>query len=66
MSVYGPLADFYDSLTEDVDYPGLYDYLMWHFRQGVSNFAGCWIWPVGRGASLCCLRPGASRHWEWT
>lgn len=34
MSVYGPLADFYDSLTEDVDYPGLYDYLMWHFRQG--------------------------------
>ncbi len=23
-----PLADWYDSLTEDVDYEGLYDYLM--------------------------------------
>ncbi len=27
MSSYGPLADWYDSLTEDVDYPGLYEYL---------------------------------------
>lgn len=34
MSAYGPLAEFYDSLTEDVDYPGLYGYLMWHFAQG--------------------------------
>ena len=28
MSSYGALADWYDSLTEDVDYEGLYDYLM--------------------------------------
>lgn len=28
MSSYGPLADFYDSLTEDVDYQSLYEYLM--------------------------------------
>ncbi len=28
MSPYGPLARWYDSLTEDVDYPGLYDYLL--------------------------------------
>ena len=28
MSSYGPLADWYDSLTEDVDYEGLYAYLM--------------------------------------
>lgn len=34
MSVYGPLAAFYDRLTEDVDYPGLYDYLMRHFDRG--------------------------------
>lgn len=34
MSAYSALADFYDSLTEDVDYPGLYAYLMWHFRRG--------------------------------
>lgn len=34
MKPYGPLAEFYDSLTEDVDYPGLYAYLMWHFDQG--------------------------------
>ena len=34
MNPYGPLAAFYDSLTEDVDYPGLYAYLMWHFDQG--------------------------------
>lgn len=34
MSAYGPLAAFYDKLTEDVDYPGLYDYLMAHFERG--------------------------------
>ena len=34
MSAYGVLADYYDSLTEDVDYRGLYEYLMWHFREG--------------------------------
>ncbi len=34
MSAYGPLAAFYDRLTEDVDYRGLYAYLMWHFRTG--------------------------------
>lgn len=34
MSAYGPLAAFYDKLTEDVDYPGLYDYLMTHFERG--------------------------------
>lgn len=34
MSAYGPLADYYDSLTEDVDYRGLYSYLMWHFKEG--------------------------------
>ena len=28
MSSYGALADWYDSLTEDVDYAGMYDYLM--------------------------------------
>lgn len=28
MSSYGPLARWYDSLTEDVDYEGLYRYLM--------------------------------------
>lgn len=33
MSVYGPLADWYDSLTEDVDYEGLYEYLMAILRQ---------------------------------
>lgn len=33
MSVYGPLADWYDSLTEDVDYEGLYDYLTAILRQ---------------------------------
>ena len=33
MSAYGPLARFYDSLTEDVDYRGLYGYLMGHFRR---------------------------------
>ena len=27
MSSYGALADWYDSLTEDVDYAGMYDYL---------------------------------------
>lgn len=27
MSAYGPLADWYDSLTEDVDYESLYEYL---------------------------------------
>ena len=34
MSAYGPLASFYDQLTEDVDYRGLYAYLMWHFNSG--------------------------------
>lgn len=33
MSSYGPLADWYDSLTEDVDYEGLYAYLMAIFRR---------------------------------
>lgn len=33
MSSYGPLADWYDSLTEDVDYQGLYEYLMAHLRR---------------------------------
>lgn len=33
MSAYGPLAAYYDSLTEDVDYRGLYAYLMEHFRR---------------------------------
>lgn len=28
MSAYGALADWYDSLTEDVDYEGLYEYLL--------------------------------------
>ena len=32
MSNYGPLAEFYDRLTEDVDYRNLYDYLMGHFE----------------------------------
>jgi len=35
MSSYGPLAAFYDSLTEDVAYEQLYAYLMEHF-QGVK------------------------------
>ena len=34
MSAYGPLAAFYDSLTQDVDYPGLHRYLSQLFRQG--------------------------------
>ena len=34
MTAYGPLADFYDRLTEDVDYRSLYGYLMWHFTEG--------------------------------
>ena len=34
MSAYGPLAAFYDKLTGDVDYPGLYAYLMEHFNRG--------------------------------
>ena len=34
MRPYGPLAGYYDSLTRDVDYPGLYQYLMAHFRRG--------------------------------
>ncbi len=34
MSSYGPLADYYDSLTEDVDYRGLHTYLMELFRRG--------------------------------
>lgn len=33
MSSYGPLADWYDSLTEDVDYEGLRDYLSAIFRR---------------------------------
>ena len=33
MSAYGPLADFYDALTQDVDYPGLRAYLNAHFRR---------------------------------
>ena len=33
MSAYGPLANYYDSLTEDVDYRGLYDYLQGHFAR---------------------------------
>ena len=33
MSPYGPLASWYDSLTEDVDYEGLYEYLMAHLRR---------------------------------
>lgn len=33
MSSYGPLAAWYDSLTEDVDYGGLYDYLTAVFRR---------------------------------
>ena len=37
MSAYGPLAEYYDSLTQDVDYPGLHRYLHQHFnREGVS------------------------------
>lgn len=37
MSAYGALAQWYDSLTEDVDYPGLYDYLMTLMeKQGVK------------------------------
>jgi SAM-dependent methyltransferase len=37
MSAYGALADWYDSLTEDVDYPGLYEYLTAIFtRRGVK------------------------------
>ncbi len=32
VSSYGPLADFYDMLTEDVDYQGLFFYLMEHLR----------------------------------
>ncbi|MBQ9270009.1 MAG: class I SAM-dependent methyltransferase [Oscillospiraceae bacterium] len=37
MNAYGPLASFYDQLTEDVDYRGLYAYLMWHFNSGGVN-----------------------------
>ena len=37
MSAYGPLANYYDILTEDVDYRGLYDYLQGHFaRAGIQ------------------------------
>jgi ubiquinone/menaquinone biosynthesis C-methylase UbiE len=33
VSAYGPLAEFYDKLTQDVDYPGLYGYLMGLFAR---------------------------------
>lgn len=33
MSSYGALARWYDSLTEDVDYEGLYEYLLAHLRR---------------------------------
>ena len=35
MSSYGALADWYDSLTEDVDYEGVYDYLMAILRRAL-------------------------------